>query len=54
MGKEIKKRYFQGYNRNVLEAEVEKFKIELGDRFVNVTLTSTNPQYVIVVEYCQI
>ncbi|MDX1348823.1 MAG: hypothetical protein R3279_01180 [Putridiphycobacter sp.] len=46
-----KRRIFQGLNEAVLEANIAIFKEELGDRFINKTMLSNNPEYQIEVEY---
>lgn len=51
MEKDKDRKVFQGMNLARIEANIEEFKKELGDRFISEHIKSNNPQWVIEVEY---
>ncbi len=51
--KKKKTRPFQGKNLTKLEANVDEYIKNLGDKYISQRMVSANPDYVIEVEYWQ-
>jgi hypothetical protein len=48
---EKNKKVFEGYNKERLEANIEEFKKEIGNLFIDSYISSHMPQWVIIVEF---